>query len=161
MYVRHEISDYATWRKSYDAFNAERTKMSVTGAAVYRAVDNPNDVTVTHDFKSADKAKEFASSAPFEGSHGEGWRQGRSTNLVHHSCREITFGLEPGGKRLGAMHPGPVGPTIGAISFPEGGNGTAVVAKWVPAYLDGAARRLLVCYREGSVGSHRLIGRLE
>jgi len=103
MYVRHEISDYATWRKSYDAFNAERTKMSVTGAAVYRAVDNPNDVTVTHDFKSADKAKEFASSAPFEGSHGEGWRQGRSTNLVHHSCREITFGLEPRGKRLGAM----------------------------------------------------------
>ena len=61
MYVRHEISDYATWRKSYDAFNAERTKMSVTGAAVYRAVDNPNDVTVTHDFKSADNAKEFAS----------------------------------------------------------------------------------------------------
>jgi len=63
MYVRHEISDYATWRKSYDAFNAERTKMSVTGAAVYRAVDNPNDVTVTHDCKSADTAKEFASSA--------------------------------------------------------------------------------------------------
>ena len=53
MYVRHEISDYATRRKSYDAFNAERTKMSVTGAAVYRAVDNPNDVTVTHNFKSA------------------------------------------------------------------------------------------------------------
>ena len=36
--------------------------MGVTGAAVYRSVDNANDVTVTHDFKSADKAKEFASS---------------------------------------------------------------------------------------------------
>lgn len=63
MYVRHEVNDYATWRKGYDAFNAERKKLGVTGAAVYRSVDNPNDVTVTHDFKSADKAKEFASSA--------------------------------------------------------------------------------------------------
>jgi quinol monooxygenase YgiN len=63
MYVRHEVNDYATWRKGYDAFNAERKKMGVTSAAVYRSVDNPNDVTVIHDFKSADKAKEFASSA--------------------------------------------------------------------------------------------------
>lgn len=63
MYVRHEVNDYATWRKGYDAFNAERKKMGVTGAAVYRSVDNPNDVTVTHDFKSADKAKAFVASA--------------------------------------------------------------------------------------------------
>ena len=63
MYIRHEVNDYTTWRKSYDAFNAERKRMGVAGAAVYRSVDNPNDVTVTHDFKSADKAKEFASSA--------------------------------------------------------------------------------------------------
>ena len=63
MYVRHEVNDYATWRKNYDAFNAERNKMGVIGAAVYRSVDNPNDVTVTHDFKTADKAKAFASSA--------------------------------------------------------------------------------------------------
>ncbi|MEA2979154.1 MAG: hypothetical protein QOF91_1864 [Alphaproteobacteria bacterium] len=62
MYVRHEVTDYATWRKGYDAFNAERKKLGVTGAAVYRSVDNPNDVTVTHDFNSADKAKAFASS---------------------------------------------------------------------------------------------------
>jgi hypothetical protein len=63
MFIRHEVNDYATWRKGYDTFNAERKKLGVTGAAVYRSVDNPNDVTVTHDFKSADKAKEFSSSA--------------------------------------------------------------------------------------------------
>jgi opacity protein-like surface antigen len=62
MYVRHEVNDYATWRKNYDAFKAERNKMGVIGAAVYRSVDNPNDVTVTHDFKTPDKAKAFASS---------------------------------------------------------------------------------------------------
>jgi hypothetical protein len=63
MYVRHEVNDYATWRKGYDAFDAERKRMGVTGAAVYKSIDNPNDVTVTHDFRSADKAKAFASSA--------------------------------------------------------------------------------------------------
>ena len=26
MYVRHEVSDYAAWRKGYDAFNAERNR---------------------------------------------------------------------------------------------------------------------------------------
>jgi hypothetical protein len=62
MYVRHEGSDYAAWRKGYDAFNAERKSMGVKGAAVYQSVDNPNDVTVWHDFKTAEAAKAFASS---------------------------------------------------------------------------------------------------
>jgi hypothetical protein len=62
MYIRHEVHDYANWRKGYDAFNSERERMGVTGAAVYQSVDNANDVTVTHDFKSADIAKAFATS---------------------------------------------------------------------------------------------------
>ena len=41
----------------------ERRKLGVTGQAVYQSVDNANDVTVTHDFKTAEKAKAFASSA--------------------------------------------------------------------------------------------------
>jgi hypothetical protein len=63
MFVRHEVTDYAAWRKGYDAFDTARRKLGVTGQAVYQSVDNPNDVTVTHDFKTADKAKAFASSA--------------------------------------------------------------------------------------------------
>jgi hypothetical protein len=63
MFVRHEVTDYAAWRKGYDAFDIARRKLGVTGQAVYQSVDNPNDVTVTHDFKTADKAKAFASSA--------------------------------------------------------------------------------------------------
>ena len=62
MYIRHEVADYAAWRKAYNAFNATRRKLGVTGQAVYQSVDNANDVTVTHDFKTADKAKAFASS---------------------------------------------------------------------------------------------------
>jgi len=62
MFIHHEVGDYAAWRKVYDAFDATRRKLGVTGQAVYRSVDNPNDVTVTHDFKSADKAKAFSTS---------------------------------------------------------------------------------------------------
>jgi len=63
MYVRHEVTDYATWRKTYDAFDATRRKLGVTAQAVYRSVDDPNDITVTHDFANAEKAKAFAVSA--------------------------------------------------------------------------------------------------
>lgn len=63
MYVRHEVADYAAWRKEYDAFHAERKKMGVTADRVYRSIDNPNDVTAWHEFKTVEAAKAFASSA--------------------------------------------------------------------------------------------------
>jgi quinol monooxygenase YgiN len=62
MFVRHEVTDYATWRKSYDAFHATQQKLGVVSEAVYRSTDNPNDVTVTHEFHSVEKAKAFAAS---------------------------------------------------------------------------------------------------
>jgi hypothetical protein len=45
-----------------NGFDATRRKLGVTGQAVHQSVDNANDVTVTHDFKTADKAKAFAAS---------------------------------------------------------------------------------------------------
>jgi hypothetical protein len=62
MYVRHDVADYAAWRKVYNGFDAERRGLGVTGDAVYQAVDNANDVTVWHDFKSIEVARAFASS---------------------------------------------------------------------------------------------------
>lgn len=62
MFARHEVADYAAWRKVYDSVDATRMSMGCTGQGVYRAVDNPNDVTVWHDFKTAAAAQAFASS---------------------------------------------------------------------------------------------------
>jgi quinol monooxygenase YgiN len=62
MYLRHEVADYATWRKAYDAFAADRRKLGVRSAAVFQSIDNPNEVTLTHDFKTAERAKSFAAS---------------------------------------------------------------------------------------------------
>ena len=63
LYVRHEVTSYTTWRKAYDSFDATRRKMGVIAQAVYQSLDDPNDVTITHDFASAAKAKAFAVSA--------------------------------------------------------------------------------------------------
>jgi ABC-type sugar transport system substrate-binding protein len=63
MFVRHEVADYGAWRKSYDAFAPTQKKLGVTYQAVYQSTDNPNDVTVIHDFHTLAKAKAFAASA--------------------------------------------------------------------------------------------------
>jgi hypothetical protein len=62
LFVRHNVADYGTWRKVYDEFDEERGPMGVTGDAVFQAIDNPNDVTVWHDFDTAEAARAFASS---------------------------------------------------------------------------------------------------
>jgi hypothetical protein len=63
LFVRHKVHDYATWRKGYDAFDPTRVKLGAHGHAVYREVDDANDITVWHDFNSLEAAKAFANSA--------------------------------------------------------------------------------------------------
>ena len=62
LFARHEVANYGVWRKAFDAFAPTQKKLGVIGSAVYRSVDNPNDVTVVHDFHSVDEAKAFAAS---------------------------------------------------------------------------------------------------
>ncbi len=63
MFVRHTVSDYKTWRRAYDEFAPIQKAKGVTAQAVYRAADNPNDITVTHEFASVEAAQAFAKSA--------------------------------------------------------------------------------------------------
>ena len=62
MFVRHTISDYKAWRKVYDDFAAIQKAEGVTAQAVYQAADNPNDITVTHEFGSVEAAQAFVKS---------------------------------------------------------------------------------------------------
>ncbi len=62
--VRHQVKDYAAWRKVYDNFvPTTGQRMGVTADAVFQSVDDQNDVTVFHDFATAGAAKAFADSA--------------------------------------------------------------------------------------------------
>ncbi|MBP2448140.1 cyclase [Rhizobium beringeri] len=60
LFVRHEVSDYAAWRKIYDGFSPVQKANGVTAQAVYRAIDNPNDITVTHEFATLEAAQAFS-----------------------------------------------------------------------------------------------------
>ena len=62
LFVKHDVVDFDTWKQAYDAFDAERQSMGVTGHGVYQAEGNPNDVTVYHHFESMDAAKAFMQS---------------------------------------------------------------------------------------------------
>jgi hypothetical protein len=62
LFVRINVGDYETWRKVYDQFYGKRGDMGVVGAAAFQSVEDPNDVTVWHDFESAEVARAFVSS---------------------------------------------------------------------------------------------------
>lgn len=63
MFIRHQVNDYAAWRKVYDGLGPMQTRLGVTAQAVFCAADNANDVTVTHDFASVEAAQAFAASS--------------------------------------------------------------------------------------------------
>jgi hypothetical protein len=62
LFVRHQVEDYAKWRAVYDSFGPTQTKLGVQEQTVYQAIDNPNDVTVRHEFASLQAAQAFGSS---------------------------------------------------------------------------------------------------
>jgi hypothetical protein len=62
MFVRHPVADFVRWKQAYDDFDAERKGMGVSGDAVYQAADDPNDVTVWHDFETLQSARDFIES---------------------------------------------------------------------------------------------------
>jgi len=62
LFVRHQAADYDSWRKTYDSFEGTRKRLGVKGAAVYRQTEDPNNITVTHDFADLAAAQSFAGS---------------------------------------------------------------------------------------------------
>ena len=59
LFIRHRVVDYPAWRKVYDAVADMQRRGGVTAAAVYWGDDDPNDITVTHDFADAATAHAF------------------------------------------------------------------------------------------------------
>jgi hypothetical protein len=63
LFVRHQAADYTAWRKVYDSFQPKARTLGVQSDAVYQATDNPNDITVIHEFATVEAAQAFAGSA--------------------------------------------------------------------------------------------------
>lgn len=62
LFVRHTTSDYAAWRRTYDAFQPMAKTLGVQADVVYQAASDPNDITVTHEFATIEAAQAFAGS---------------------------------------------------------------------------------------------------
>ena len=62
LFVRHSVKDFDAWKAAYDAFDAERQTMGVTGHGVYQVEGRPNEVTIYHHFDSLDQARSFVDS---------------------------------------------------------------------------------------------------
>lgn len=63
MFIRHTVKDYRAWRKVYDEdAPAIQKAKGVTAQAVYQSTDDPNDITVTHEFPTREVAQAFVSS---------------------------------------------------------------------------------------------------
>ena len=62
LFARHDVEDFDQWKQAYDNFEGVRRSMGVTAQGVYRATDDPNNVTIYHDFDSAEEATAFAES---------------------------------------------------------------------------------------------------
>lgn len=63
LFVRHPVANYSEWRRVYDSIGALQKAGGVIAESVYQSVDDPNDVTVTHDFATIEAARAFVSSA--------------------------------------------------------------------------------------------------
>lgn len=60
MFARHQVEDFDQWKKVYDGF--DRASMGVRDDAVFQASEDPNDVTVWHDFDDLESARSLAES---------------------------------------------------------------------------------------------------
>lgn len=58
--VRHEVQDFATWKRGFDDDGDARRKAGIIGHAVNRSVKNPNLVVIYLQAESVDSLRAFA-----------------------------------------------------------------------------------------------------
>jgi hypothetical protein len=60
--IRHKVSDFAAWKKSYDTHAASRASAGLTELHLLRNIDNPNEIVALFSVADLNKAKAFAAS---------------------------------------------------------------------------------------------------
>lgn len=70
--VRHRVSDFDAWRRTYDGFAPVQAEHGVRAHQVLRSIDDPNDVIVTHTFDSPEAARAFFAMEELKDAMSEG-----------------------------------------------------------------------------------------
>jgi heme-degrading monooxygenase HmoA len=60
--VHHEVADYAAWKAAFDSALDWRTKHGERKCRIFRAVQNPNELTLMFEWESFEKAHAFVGS---------------------------------------------------------------------------------------------------
>lgn len=63
LFVRHQVKDFTVFQQAYRDAGPMQKRAGVLSESVFQAYDNPNDVTVTHQFTSLAEAKALVESA--------------------------------------------------------------------------------------------------
>ena len=59
--VQHTVRDYDAWKTVFDEHKDTRVQHGATGHALYRGLEDPNEITVINRFPSKEQAEAFAS----------------------------------------------------------------------------------------------------
>ena len=59
IFARHQVNDFAKWKKVYDEVAPLRKDGGLIADSVHRAPDDPNTVIVYHQFQDLSIAQEF------------------------------------------------------------------------------------------------------
>ena len=59
MFVRHEVKDYAAWKKEYDKAAQFIRDNGVIAERIHRDLENPNRLTIYHQFADERTAQAF------------------------------------------------------------------------------------------------------
>jgi hypothetical protein len=79
LFVRHSVKDFAAWRVAYDGFAPHQKAGGVLAEAVYQNAEDPNDVTVTHEFASVEAARAFLANPDLKSAMSRGGVSGAPT----------------------------------------------------------------------------------
>jgi hypothetical protein len=60
--IRHKVSDFATWKASYDTHAVSRAAAGLTELHLLRSIDNPNEVVMLFSVADLNTAKAFTGS---------------------------------------------------------------------------------------------------
>ena len=62
LFVKHAVSNYENWKQVYDDFASTRKELGVKGASVHRDANDPNMITITHQFNDLNAAMALVNS---------------------------------------------------------------------------------------------------
>ncbi|MCE3297124.1 MAG: hypothetical protein K0R65_2838 [Crocinitomicaceae bacterium] len=68
MIVTNEVKDFDTWKAAFESGSGPRSKMGIQVLGVYRAIDNPNVVTIVSSVSDIEAAKKFSTSPELKSS---------------------------------------------------------------------------------------------